>query len=64
MEWKTIDTAPKDGQKILAWDPSLFGVCIAEWWYGSWLVDKGSQNGGGYQNMPISHWMPLPGAPK
>jgi hypothetical protein len=61
MEWKTIDTAPKDGQKILAWDPSLFGVCIAEWYVDGWFVDKSSLNN---YKIHLSHWMPLPEAPK
>ena len=63
-KWQPIETAPKDGTKILAFDPSLFGICLAIWYQGGWYVSEESQDGSGYEDMPISHWMPLPPPPE
>jgi hypothetical protein len=63
MEWQPIETAPKNKCKILGFDPSLLGIVIAEWDDG-WYVDKCSQDGLGFENTPLTHWMPLPNPPK
>ena len=71
MSWKPIDTAPKDGTKILLCRPTIrpdsFGVfCqVAAWWEGenNWIV---------YMSQPLekpvhfepTHWMPLPAPPE
>lgn len=64
-EWKPINTAPKDVW-IIGYDPSLLGVCFAicesvEW---GWYVEAASQDGLGYYDMPLTHWMPIPEPPK
>jgi len=64
-EWQPIETAPKDGSKILGFDPSLLGIVIAQWDGAlGWYVDKCSQDGLGFECMPLTHWMPLPNPPK
>lgn len=63
MEWQPIETAPKDGTKVLLWDD---GVTIGEWsenvhpWNdGNWWVE-----GGQVTTQTATHWMPLPEPPK
>jgi hypothetical protein len=63
LTWQPIATAPRDGKPFLAFDPSLFGICIAQWDRIGWVVDKGSQDGLPYEDQPLSHWMPLPDPP-
>jgi len=64
MEWKTIDSAPKDGTLILLavkTVPVLIG-----WWHDSvdgdpdWFTDDGEHLTG---DMTPTHWMPLPDDP-
>ena len=64
-EWKKIESAPKDGTKIMIWAPGR-AVHVAKWdnhwgergdkW---WRVPEG-----GYWFDPPTHWMPLPEQPK
>ena len=63
LTWQPIETAPKDGRKILGFDPSLLGIVIAEWDRAGWYVDRGSQDGLGFENTPLTHWAPLPDPP-
>jgi hypothetical protein len=63
MEWRLIESAPRDGTHFLGYDPSLFGRWIVWWEDGGWYIDAGSQDGSGYKNMPVTHWMPLPAPP-
>lgn len=58
-DWQLIDSAPKDGAKILGYDPTLLKYCIAWWEDGGWYADASSQDGDGYYNTPLSHWQPL-----
>lgn len=61
--WKPIETAPKDGGRILL----LFGNTVADgfWWkaYDDWSVHPGRHEIPVFQDGP-THWMPLPEAPK
>jgi hypothetical protein len=64
MNWQPIETAPKDGRRIIAW----FGANsekYAESVY--WLPEGGcwvwSQDGDSPRTPP-THWMPLPEPPK
>jgi len=62
-EWKPIETAPKDGRRILVWRPKINEFCshvgIERW--------RSINNTGCWINSPSmcqpSHWMPLPGKP-
>lgn len=59
-EWQPIDTAPRDGTKILLADSS-----VAADGYFDYLLNKG--NGSWvwpYVKREPTHWAPLPGFPK
>ena len=64
-EWQPIETAPKDGTKIIVFD-HYDGVVIARWrmrWPESgyeWIEATGEE----YENYRPTHWMPLPEPPK
>lgn len=71
MEWKKIETAPKDGTVILAWrhyPVAIRYVCGKEWqWEG---VQLGTlfpypffRDGFFDGDVCLTHWMPLPPAP-
>lgn len=74
VEWRPIDTAPKDGTRILVCSPGsdYNQINIARWGVGepfgetpAWVTDS---EGPGYstelegEDEP-SHWMPLPALP-
>lgn len=58
-DWQPIETAPKDGTEVIAYDD---GVYISHWYvtnpqiFGWWAGDAGGIN--------PTHWMPLPTPPK
>jgi hypothetical protein len=58
-EWKTIDSAPKDGTEILGYDPIGKGWIEIEWadgfWRETWTHER---------NDSISRWAPLPESTK
>lgn len=67
--WQTIDTAPKDGTRIIGFDDS--GVSIIEYWEpdavalsdgctAGWISH--TSDGDEYTTEP-THWMPLPEPP-
>lgn len=70
-KWMPIETAPKDGTEILAWDG--MERVIAHWGYGAeWdyeADDMGAtygrweDNWDGRMEPQPTHWMPLPAAP-
>ncbi len=57
--WKPIETAPKDGTRVLVWHQNWFAASTAQW-YGDWwgLVYEV----GPFAYQP-THWMPLPAPP-
>lgn len=67
MNWQPIETAPKDGTRILIFN----GNTLSAYWYkfvskqgGSWqLTEAGGYAGDGDLSSEPTHWMPLPEAP-
>ncbi len=73
MDWKPIESAPRD-RPVLGFDPTYSGgfVYVIEWcpgqskeWYpgamaGSWREAGGEQ----YERFEPTHWMPLPPPPQ
>lgn len=65
MIWQPIETAPKDGSKLLGWEPPdsiytspvLYAVC---WWSGNGWVRDGDDFD---LVVEPTHWMPLPEPP-
>src|SRR5690606_22522039 len=61
--WMPIESAPKDGTLILAYQESSGGTGVVSWANspgdGVWLIDA---YGAGW--MYPTHWMPLPQPPK
>lgn len=61
-EWQPIETAPKDGERIIAWWP-IGKVIIAHYERGGWESDAMWER----RNLLIpdlTNWMPLPKPPK
>jgi hypothetical protein len=59
--WQPIETAPRDGSQILAWDGDEL---LIAWWCdgGRWISDNLQQyHPGEYENP--THWQPLPSPP-
>jgi hypothetical protein len=73
-EWAPIETAPKDGTKIIGYQPKTDDegeiINVMEWmprqsWHrsdftGLWVEAHGEQ----YESYKPTHWMPLPEPPK
>lgn len=64
MEWRPIETAPKDGKDILLWSPRINPkwddvVFVAGWFNGSWVAVSGAT----WAEDEVTHWMPLPKPP-
>ena len=64
--WQPIETAPKDGTKILVCHIHYYSP-ITAWWSSYHPNAKGKEtwreDGSNYKLNP-THWMPLPEAPK
>jgi hypothetical protein len=71
-EWQPIETAPKDGRRILVFEPEFQtgGVVMEASWWDAWNDDE-SHTGwmpanlderDGFYLFP-THWMPLPASP-
>lgn len=60
MDWQPIDTAPRDGTRVLLWYPAwIQHVFTAEFEHGNW------QTGVWYSNRAKpTHWMLLPSPPE
>lgn len=71
-EWQPIETAPKDGTRILACWADSPEHTIIEWFEyklvdvsGTWCQrQSGLGSDCGYEDSAFSHWMPLPEMPK
>jgi hypothetical protein len=75
MEWRPIETAPRDATPILLYDPHRERKPVYEAWWaleyeggpGFWMTPMGPAGRGytildGKPNSP-THWMPLPDPP-
>ena len=69
MEWKPIETAPKDGTMILVCLPRMMNLIVRASYstvYKYWKTDHDTD--GGITNPTFFHegdfWMPLPDPPK
>lgn len=69
MEWQPIETAPKDGTRVLVFDAAWCGgkpmQSVSYWqWYER--IDDGSrQRCGSWSGVTVAtHWMPLPDPPR
>lgn len=68
--WQPIDTAPKDGSRILAFGliglESKLGIATVKWQdhYKVWNADPCEASEYSPEDCEISHWMPLPEPPK
>lgn len=64
MNWQPIETAPRDGTRVLAWVKGHL-VMIAD--FRKWGFNRESSwvsiTGGEIHPQP-THWMPLPATPK
>lgn len=60
-EWKTIESAPKDGTKILAWPCYSSGVHQVFWHEGP--RRSGWKDKLGFVPVPPTHWIPTPAPP-
>ncbi len=74
MEWKPIETAPKDGTKIDLWYPHGIGRVIDSYWHSiqAWgrdeqiPADEGDPTEIAFVTLGCepTHWMPLPEPPQ
>ena len=67
MSWQPIETAPRDGTRVLI---SCVGECGTEWMYVAWckgirwrLIERKDRSYIEVNDQP-THWMPLPEPPK
>ena len=58
MEWQPIETAPKDGTRVLVYDKADDEILVC-YWYDKWELVYG----GYVPDESVTHWMPLPEAP-
>jgi len=67
-EWQPIETAPKDGTRILAYGfcgyEDVAGIATVKWHRGSWVCDPNEATEYDYEECELTHWMNLPEPPK
>jgi Protein of unknown function (DUF551) len=67
-EWQPIETAPKDGTRILAYGRCGFddisGIATVAWIYEKWVCDPNEATEYDYEECQVTHWMPLPEFPR
>lgn len=62
--WQPIETAPKDGTRVLGWDgESGWYSCEFEKLEGAWVAVPFSISGWDPHHVSPTHWMPLPEPP-
>lgn len=58
VNWRPMESAPKDGRRFLAFEDSG-EVVIVSWW----TFRKVFADDGGHADMVLMYWMPLPAPP-
>jgi hypothetical protein len=53
-QWQPIESAPKDGTRLMLWDSRNGGYAVT----GAWVA------GSAEDHETITHWQPLPAAPE
>jgi hypothetical protein len=53
-QWRPIETAPKDGTRLMLWDSRAGGYAVT----GAWVA------GSADDHETITHWQPLPAPPE
>lgn len=61
-QWRTIDSAPKDGESVDVWSAAGGRDTDAYFCNGQWRVVTSDDTFA--TSHPPTHWMPLPGGPK
>jgi hypothetical protein len=60
MDWQPIETAPRDGTRVLLTlkydDEPIIGRTVAR----IWCTDEETWEGGWHKEIEPTHWMPLP----
>ena len=70
MAYATMETAPKDGTRVLAYWPAVLGGDNAGWATTWWATNAGGLSFWespweyGNKHTAPTHWMPLPEPPK
>jgi hypothetical protein len=61
MKWQPIETAPKDGTRVLLHSPSThtYTGIVASWC----LIEERWEEWGDYYPCSPTHWMPIPEPP-
>jgi len=68
-DWRPIESAPKDGTRILGYGviglESGNGIGTVKWesWASNWVCDPNEASEYGPERCVLTHWMPLPDAP-
>jgi hypothetical protein len=63
MEWKPIESAPKDRSKFLAWNSEAGEVCICRFSPASCVFYTTEDQTGDSWRISPRYWMPLPPPP-
>jgi hypothetical protein len=67
MEWQPIETAPKDGTRLLGYDVESSDMAVVYWCEKPWTREWRLVVCGGWaedDEWEPTHWMPLPDPPK
>lgn len=64
MAWRPIETAPKDGTKILLFRPQAQELGESSIKIGYWMPQCNCFSAENLKYNPATHWMPLPPAPQ
>ncbi len=66
--WQLIDTAPRDGTRILAYGLLAFesepGIGTVRWATSQWECDPNEATEYIVESCKVTHWVPLPEPPK